>query len=451
MSTIVTRAGKGSALTWTEGDANITNLNNDKIEDIVEDLTPQLGGDLDVNGNTIKALVNANINLTVTGTGAINLSHGDPDTGGALVIGNGTNHAVIRGNGATNVFFAANGGATSLGLLSTGEVALSTNKTILGTGSAATNLTTSGAYNLTINTNNGTNAGTITLAQGANGNITFAPNGTGATVAQGPFVATTTPTGPGSTPLLGRSVVTLANSVRYYSGNLQKGRSDITLASMTNEPVTLGFSVRDSSLTARIFASQRAVYQGTGTNPYFTFDVSVDGFTTTVPVVTMGGGIATWGSSGTYTHTTSGTTDLIFSTNSGTNSGTITINDGANGNIVLTPNGTGQTVVKNLEYNEYVNAVGNSSGTITPDCASGNVQTITAVGNITFNAFTNPVSGQTLTLIITQDATGGRTLTSTMLFAGGSKTLSTAANAVDILTVSYIGTTYYASLAKGFA
>jgi len=32
MSTIVTRAGKGAALTWTEGDANITNLNNDKME-----------------------------------------------------------------------------------------------------------------------------------------------------------------------------------------------------------------------------------------------------------------------------------------------------------------------------------------------------------------------------------------------------------------------------------
>ena len=32
MATIVTRAGKGSALTWTEGDANITNLNTDKME-----------------------------------------------------------------------------------------------------------------------------------------------------------------------------------------------------------------------------------------------------------------------------------------------------------------------------------------------------------------------------------------------------------------------------------
>ena len=32
MATIVTRSGKGSALTFTEGDANFTNLNNDKIE-----------------------------------------------------------------------------------------------------------------------------------------------------------------------------------------------------------------------------------------------------------------------------------------------------------------------------------------------------------------------------------------------------------------------------------
>lgn len=35
MSTIVTRAGKGSALTWAEADANFTNLNNDKEEKTV--------------------------------------------------------------------------------------------------------------------------------------------------------------------------------------------------------------------------------------------------------------------------------------------------------------------------------------------------------------------------------------------------------------------------------
>jgi len=71
MATIVTRAGKGSALTWTEGDNNIINLNNDKIEDIVEDTTPQLGGNLDVNGNSIVSASNGNIAITPNGTGSI--------------------------------------------------------------------------------------------------------------------------------------------------------------------------------------------------------------------------------------------------------------------------------------------------------------------------------------------------------------------------------------------
>jgi len=128
---------------------------------------------------------------------------------------------------------------------------------------------------------------------------------------------------------------------------------------------------------------------------------------------------------------------------------TATIVSESNGNIAIQPNGTGQTVVKNLEYNENVHALGTTSGTIAPDAANGNVQTITLNGNLTINAFTNPVSGQTITLIITTNGTC-RTWTSSMLYAGASKTLSTTST-VDILTMSYIGTTYYASLAKGFA
>ena len=104
------------------------------------------------------------------------------------------------------------------------------------------------------------------------------------------------------------------------------------------------------------------------------------------------------------------------------------------------------------DIRETVFAIGNSGATtLTPNAANGSIQTITATGNFTLSAFTSPVSGQTITFIITQDATGSRTLTSTMKFSGASKTLSTAANSIDILTVSYIGTTYYASLAKGFA
>ena len=53
MATIVTRAGKGSALTHAEGDANFTNLNTDKLENVSEDTTPTLGGELDANNNKI--------------------------------------------------------------------------------------------------------------------------------------------------------------------------------------------------------------------------------------------------------------------------------------------------------------------------------------------------------------------------------------------------------------
>ena len=63
MSDITTRAGKGSPLTNNEVDANFTNLNTDKIENVVEDTTPQLGGDLDVNGHLI-----AGRNIATDGT-----------------------------------------------------------------------------------------------------------------------------------------------------------------------------------------------------------------------------------------------------------------------------------------------------------------------------------------------------------------------------------------------
>ena len=120
----------------------------------------------------------------------------------------------------------------------------------------------------------------------------------------------------------------------------------------------------------------------------------------------------------------------------------------SNGNIVLEPNGTGQTVIKNLEYNENIYSLGTTSGTITPNVANGNVQTITLNGNLTFSAFTSPVAGQSLTLIVNTGGTS-RTLTSTMKFAGGSKTLSTTST-TDIITVFYDGTNYWASLGKDF-
>ena len=54
-----------------------------------------------------------------------------------------------------------------------------TGETRIGTGAANATLTSSGAHDLILDTNSGTNSGTITITDGSNGNITIAPNGTG--------------------------------------------------------------------------------------------------------------------------------------------------------------------------------------------------------------------------------------------------------------------------------
>ena len=76
---------------------------------------------------------------------------------------------------------------------------------------------------------------------------------------------------------------------------------------------------------------------------------------------------------------------------------------------------------------------------------------MTLGGNITMNAFTGTVAtGTSVTVVLKQDATGSRTLTSTMKFAGGSKTLSTAGTTTDVISVFYDGVDYLAALTKGF-
>jgi len=124
------------------------------------------------------------------------------------------------------------------------------------------------------------------------------------------------------------------------------------------------------------------------------------------------------------------------------------------GNIVATTTsnvilGAGQMV----SYRDKIQALGTTSGSITLD---GNVApswTATLNGTLTLSnsTFTNYASGSSVTLIITQDGTGGRTLsTSQIKWAGGVSTLSTAPGSVDIANFYYDGTTWYGSLVKGY-
>tara|TARA_R100001086_G_scaffold249911_1_gene191780 strand:- start:3721 stop:4989 length:1269 start_codon:yes stop_codon:yes gene_type:complete len=105
--------------------------------EIKNDTSPQLGGDLDINGNDIVSTSNANIDIIPNGTGDINL-------------------------GADTV--------------------------MVGDNNANATITTQGTGDLILSTNSGTNSGTLTIADGSNGNINIAPNGTGVVQADGSAV-----------------------------------------------------------------------------------------------------------------------------------------------------------------------------------------------------------------------------------------------------------------------
>jgi len=167
----------------------------------------------------------------------------------------------------------------------------------------------------------------------------------------------------------------------------------------------------------------------------------------TLSWVAQSGGGGTPGGSNTYVQfndggTFGGVANLTFDKTTNTLSTT---------NITITGTASPANLVT-VKYNEGVIAGGNTgAATITPNAAAGTIYNYTLTGNITLSSLTNAVAGTGMTIILTQDGTGNRTLTSTMKFLGGVKTLSTAASAIDIMSVFYDGTTYYASLGKGFA
>jgi hypothetical protein len=97
------------------------------------------------------------------------------------------------------------------------------------------------------------------------------------------------------------------------------------------------------------------------------------------------------------------------------------------------------------KVSETVHSIGTTGGTVAPNVANGTVQTINLNSALTINGFTSPVAGQSVTLIVTTN--GFTTCTSTMKFAGGTKTFSTQ---TDILNVLYDGTNYWAGIVKGF-
>ena len=124
-------------------------------------------------------------------------------------------------------------------------------------------------------------------------------------------------------------------------------------------------------------------------------------------------------------------------------------------NIVVTGNLTSANAnIANLQLVKFQETVingGTVSGTLTPNSSAGTIYQYTLNGNITINTIANAVAGTSMTLVLTQDSTGGRVLTSSMKFAQGYNILSVTPSAIDVISVFYDGSTYYATLTNGFA
>jgi hypothetical protein len=159
--------------------------------------------------------------------------------------------------------------------------------------------------------------------------------------------------------------------------------------------------------------------------------------------VTYGGFTSGTGVYGTYNFAAGG--DTANSNVSFTSGNTI-----FTGNVIISE----KLTVANTQLNRFqetVFPIGSTSGTITPDFNNGSIQTMTLTGSITMNTLANAIAGRSMTLIVTQGGTGSYTLTSSMKFQGGTKTLSTAVGAIDVISVFYDGTNYYATLSTGYA
>ena len=193
-TSVITSSNSDSAVTFTAGTKDVfctlpaskavyLDASGDPvgaIANVVEDTSPTLGGNLDVGAYDITSASNADVDIIPNGTGDVNIGADTVQVGynddNATITTQGTGDLILNTNNGTNagditLLDGANGNI-NLAPNGTGEI-------VIGSGAADGDITTSGTYDLIVDTNGGTNAGNITLTNGANGAITLTPNGTG--------------------------------------------------------------------------------------------------------------------------------------------------------------------------------------------------------------------------------------------------------------------------------
>lgn len=145
-----------------------------------------------------------------------------------ILTGNVTVTNILTPASNTNLNITPNGTGSVL-INSTTNVGLQSTTTTLGVGSTDAIMTTQGAYNLILRTNAAaTNQGSITINNGANGNIVISPNGTGNVLSTTSIKSNSATGGVGYAAGAGGTVTQLTSKVTGVS--LSKVCGNITTA-----------------------------------------------------------------------------------------------------------------------------------------------------------------------------------------------------------------------------
>jgi hypothetical protein len=250
------------------------------------------------------------------------------------------------------------------------------------------------------------------------------------------------------------SVGTLANLtvtntiVGNISGNAATATSANTVSTNANltGPVTSvgnATSIANGAITNAMLANT-AVANLTGTNSgdqtiSFRGDLTGTGTGTITATLTNSGVIA-----GSYGNASSIPTFTVDEKGRLTAAGTVSVNSG----LTLTDLISSNVKAKTFELTQPSSI--NSTSITTLDLSTGNVLQVVLTGSTTL-AFTNPKIG-TYIIKIKQDATGNRTLNfPTIKWADAAvPTVTSTANAVDLLTIIYDGVDYYGSCLQNF-